>query len=197
MTEEQIKMLKESMNDFDVELKKTSAEEVEEIMNKTQSLGDPDDMSDGQILNIPVASDGQGNYVFFGPLDYTGNSNDLSDEELKEFTKKITDFDAEYFTKVKKTSDDSKMWIFARASSSIGACDMIALYPSLKDILVFLKEVGEFDEDDLEDVDLESIESMKEFVAEYFQHSFFTGLVFGPFEYVSGPKPNENGFAEV
>ena len=173
-----------------------SVEELEDMMK--EHLGSFEDAKVGQFIKIPVASDGEGNHVYFGPLDFSGTSNELNDEELKEFYKKESGFKPDYFTIVKKSSDIKKQWIFAKANCSIGPCDMIALYDNLVDLLNSLGRYGFIEEDDTQDLQsCETLEELIDFCNEHFNHSFFTGLVYGPVEYVSGPKPNADGFALV
>jgi hypothetical protein len=178
-----------------MELVNITEENLQEIIK--EELGHPDDLKVGQIVNVPVVSVNKEANVFYGPLDFSGNSNNLSQEELYAFIEKKTGFRPETITQIKKSEDIHQMWIYAVASMSIGPCDAIALYPSIKKLVKdVVYRLSEDDEDLMESAqEIKTDEDAVEFCKEHFQHSFFTGEVYGPFEYVSGLKPNKFGCA--
>lgn len=179
-----------------MELRQITSDELDKILTKESNLGYFEDMKNGDELWVPVANDGEGSYVFFGPLDFSGKTN--NSETWEDAMSEITGYKPEYKTVLRKTSDDSKLWIYGNASSSIGPCDGIAVYNNIFDLIMSVFQVQDINASEyktiLEDKDLDKA---KAFCEEEFDHSFFTGLVFGPFEYVSGPKPNELGYAIV
>lgn len=188
-----------------LELQELTTEDLNTILNKEESLGSYENMKLGQELHIPVASDGQGNYVFFGPLDFSGKTNSLNDSEWKEFVEQTTSFKPEYRTVLKKSNDPDNIWIFAQASQSIGPCDSIAVCLTLLDLIQMLIEfkMDIIMQDPVllrlaKGIVLEQdLDQALNVVADLEQHSFFTGVVYGPFKYVSGPKPAVYGFADV
>ena len=179
---------------MDFELKQVSIEDL----TANSDFGNYEDMKDDQELRVPVSEDENSSFVFFGPLDFTGKTNSLSIYDWKILMEDRTGYSVDHISTFKKSSDKSKMYAYARATSSIGACDLYAFYPDIFSLLKSLKNFEMLDEE--QEMELEAITTVEEaieFCEENFNHSFFTGLVYGPFEYVSGPKPDENGFAKV
>lgn len=184
------------------ELVEISSEEITEIMEKGESLGSPADMEIGQKLLIPVAEDDEGAYVFYGPLDFTGSSNDLSDAEWKAFVQKVTGFEPVGKMIVEKTSEKDAMYIFAKSDCSIGPCNVITPFNNIYD---FLKEVFSWGIVDTEDVEEDvvaaykarDVEKLVSICGDLFQHSFFTGLMFGPYKYIGGDfRATARGYAK-
>jgi len=158
-------------------------------------------MKVGQELIVPVFTPENSKEVFYGALDFTGSSNKLPEDEWKAFTKKVTGFEPIGRMILKKTNKKDAMYIFAMADSSIGACNIIAPFNSIWDLIEEVLSWNMIDEDFIIE-DLEKILKTKdldgaiELCEHYFTHSFFTGLVYGTFEYISGWKPDKQGYAE-
>lgn len=180
-----------------MELIPITSNQINELMHP--ELGSFGDMLKGQKLYIPVASDENGHLVFYGYLDYTGKSNALSEKDWKKFIKDKTDYEPIGKCVLQKSDNNEGMWIFATASSSIGACDYIAIYPDIWKLLADINNWANLTQDESNElfIVLESkdIYAAMDFCDRTFTHSFFTGLVFGPFDYIEGYKPDENGFA--
>lgn len=191
------------MNLENAELVRLDLDELDTIMKP--ELGCFEEVEVGQEIFIPVAKDIRGDLVYFGPLDYSGKSNSLPFEDWSDFVKENSTWTPEYRTVVKKSDDLSKMWIFAQATGSIGPCDIIALFPSLFSLIQAMIdfEMDAFCENEetlkraQDAIDSQDLERAKALCDEVLTHSFFTGLLYGPVEYVSGPKPTADGYAEI
>ena len=184
------------------ELKEISVEEIEEIMNKEEKLGYPEDMKVGQELIIPVYQEGGQLPVFFGALDFSGKSNKLSYEDWEKFTEEVTGFKPIDRMILKKSNKKDSMYIFAMADSSIGACNIITPFNNIFDLIEEFLSWGMLDDEEVEEqmeevLQTRDIDKAIEICEEYFQHSFFTGLIWGGFEYVSGVKPDKQGYAQI
>ena len=185
----------------DAELKELSIDELEKIMEDTNKLGYPEGMKVGQELIVPVFAPENSKEVFYGALDFTGNSNKLSEEEWRTFTKEVTGFEPIGKMILKKTNKKDAMYIFAMADSSIGACNIITVFSSIWDLIEEVLSWNMIDDEKIVDnfekvLDEKDLNKALELCEEYFTHSFFTGLVWGAFEYISGWKPDKQGYAE-
>lgn len=182
----------------DLKLTKLDLDQLEKFISESEELGSFEDAPVGQELHIPVAPDGEGSYVFFGPIDFSGKTNNENFEEWKKSVKST--WEPTHRMIAKKSDDPSKLWMFCRATSSIGPCDLILVYPSIFVLMQnFLKDkdLQEYAEVVHEIIEHQDFQEAQNLCAELFDHSFFTGLVVGPIEYVSGAKFTDTGFAEV
>lgn len=181
------------------QLQKITLENLEKVLEKEDSLGCVEDMKDGQLLIVPVSLDEEDRPVFYGCLDFTGKSTGLSEEDWTNFTEEITGYKPIGKTILRKSSNPDGMYIYAMSSSSIGACDSITVFNSIWDLLEGMIKWNEFGKDEKkiikDTIKKRDIEGALLICEDIFSHSFFTGVVWGAFEYVSGYKPNKDGFA--
>lgn len=188
------------MLDFDdLKLIELDSEQLKKFMSESEELGSFEDAPVGQELYIPVAPDGEGSYVFFGPIDFSGKTNNENFEEWKKSVKST--WEPTHRMIAKKSDDPSKLWMYCRATSSIGPCDLIAVYPSIfvlmQNLILNNEDAQEYAEVVHEIIEHKDFQEAQNLCAELFNHSFFTGLVVGPIEYVSGIIPNSKGYAQV
>lgn len=182
------------------EMKELSMEDLEKIIEHTKRLGYIDDVKIGQRLIIPVGNDADNKPVFYGALDFTGKSNDLTYDKWVEFTKEITGFEPIGRCILRRTSDKNGMYIFGMADASIGACNVITVFNNMWDLILEVFSWGLIDDEETIKMFADiyksrDIDKAIEACEETFTHSFFTGLVWGTFEYVEGYKPDVRGFA--
>ena len=179
----------------------TSLEDLKKTMELEAEFGCFEDMKIGDVLYLPVSRDADGRKLTYGPIDFSGKSNSLPETDWEEVVEEKTGFKPIGKTILKRSENPKEMFIFARASSSVGPCDMLAVYPSILHALAYnlpdeLTEDEEFCIKAKEIFESENYEKAKELADELFIHSFFTGLIYGPFEHVSGPKPTKDGYVE-
>lgn len=187
------------MNEENMKLTELTMEDLDDIMSKEEKLGYPEDLKEGQELNIPISLDDRGIPVYYGALDFSGKSNELSNEDWKAFVKEITGFEPIDKLVVKKTNKKDAMYIFAMADKSIGACNVITPFNNIFDLVTEVLSWNMIDDEEIvesleEALNNKDTDELLEICEDYFQHSFFTGLIWGSFEYVSGRKPDKQGY---